>query len=227
MPVRAMWFITGVNLEFGKGLIGRRVRIRLDPKLEDPSKRTDFKHPKILHWTREHRAEILSAIFCIVRYFLSIPIEQRPIVRTLGGYEDWCELVGGMLAAIDVVGFLTHFDDPEEQAAESGADDWEEFIEAWWKEFSDYPQPVASLNDLATRHGYLEGVRGDKSKHSQTKRLGSGLKKIRGRIFSGRRVVYTVNKHTKSSEYKLEDMKAPLGREKLVAARDYSEESAF
>lgn len=232
VPVRAAWFITGVNLEYGKGLIGRRVRIRIDPRVEDPSKRTGFKHPKILRWARDHRAEILSAVFTIVRYFLSIPLEDRPAVRPLGGYEDWCEVIGGMLAACDVPGFLEHFDDPEEAAVENGADEWEEFFEVWFKEYADFPQAVAKLNDLAAKFGHLEGLRGDKSKHSQTKRLGAGLKKLRGRIFNGKRVTYSQNKHTKNAEYQLEDLSKPRAQDSEEASaprssEEYSEESAF
>lgn len=233
VAVRAVWFITGVNLEFKKGLMGRRVRIRLDPRMEDPSKRTGFKHPKILEWTKKNRALILTAIFTIIRYYLSIPEEERPVARTLGGYEDWAQLMGGILAAVEVPGFLEHFEDPEEQVVDSGADEWEEFIEVWWKEYAFYEQSVAKLNELAAKHGYLEGLRGDKSKHSQAKRLGSGLKKIRGRIFSGRRVEVSINTHTKNAEYALEDLAAPSGRDrkKTVAppanGLDYSAESDF
>lgn len=204
-PNRAAWFITGVNLEFAKGLMRRRVRIRLDPRCESPWTRGEdsFRHPDILGWARENRAAILSAVFSMVLHWLRLSPEARPRVRRLGSFEDWSSVIGGILAAAGVPGFLGHLDDPEEMVVESGGDDWPEFVRLWWEEMGSEALGPARLTDLAKRHGLLDAIRGEKGGKSQETRMGNALKKLRGRVFGPRRIVVAPDLHTKQPRYKL------------------------
>jgi len=205
MPNRALWCITGVNLEFAKGLMRRRVRVRIDPHREEPWKRaeSEFKRPgdALLTFAKENRSLILSHLFSMAVYYLSL--KEKPQVKTLGSFDSWSRIVGGIVTAAGVSGWLGYQDDPEEAGVESGLNDWPEFIAAWLNEFGDYPQPVAKLNELADKNQLLCTVRGDKSRKSEEIRLGGDLKKMRGRVISGQRITPEANKHSKTTIYRL------------------------
>jgi hypothetical protein len=221
-PNRAVWFMTGVNLEFARGLMRRRVRVRLDPCCETPWTRTekDFKKPKILQWARENRAVICAAVAVLARAWLCLPKEERPRGQQHGSFEEWSDVIGGILAVAGVPGFLAHINDAEEKAVESGEDEWPEFIEVWWQEYQTIAAPVAKLTELARQRELLERVRGAESKKSQQTRMGAALKKLRGRIFKGRRLVFSPDLNNNSAAYSLELMGAGRGATQAGAAAE-------
>jgi hypothetical protein len=216
-PNNATWFVTGVNLEFTKGLMRRRIRIRLDPRCETPWTRQDFVHPDILSWTRQHRTKIVAALCTLVRAYLALPDADKPIVARHGSFEAWSQIIGGILAVAGIEGFLGHLDDPEEELVEVGSEEWPEFVELWWKEYhgSDMPQAtipttVGKLTDLATLNDLLERVRGEGGKRSQETRMGTGLRRLRGRVFGGKRIGYVPDKKAKQATYQLSMLSAEV-----------------
>jgi hypothetical protein len=48
LPIRCLWIATGNNPEFSNEMARRLVRIRLDPHVERPWQRTDFRHPDLM-----------------------------------------------------------------------------------------------------------------------------------------------------------------------------------
>ena len=207
--VRAVFFITGVNLEFARGLIRRRVRIRIDPRSETPWTRTSFKRPgtALLRWAEENRGSLLAAAFTLIRAYFSLSGDKRPRGRSLGSYEAWSDLLGGILEVAGVPGFLGHLDDPAEIVVEGGSgtgEEWGELISKWWAHYGPDPTSAATLATLAKRLDLLEGLRGTGSRKSQETRLGSALKRLRGRVFSGLRVCVGWSATRKAADYTLE-----------------------
>jgi hypothetical protein len=61
LPVRSVFVVTGNNATMSNEIAGRAVLIRLDPKIEDPSTRTGFRHPNLEAWASANRGRLLGA----------------------------------------------------------------------------------------------------------------------------------------------------------------------
>jgi DNA polymerase-1 len=107
-PNRVTWMSLGNQVRV-EGDITRRVyRIALRPTAPNPeSRRTDsFRHPDLLAWTREHRAELLTAALTLVRAWFAAgrPTPSRGV--SFGSFETWERVVGGIVENARQLGFL-------------------------------------------------------------------------------------------------------------------------
>lgn len=132
VPQRAVWVATGNNLSLSLELARRSYWIRMDAKLAKPWERpaTAFKHPDLKDWTRDHRAELLSALLLIGRNWFTA---GRPVPNdapVLGSFESWSRTLAGVLHAAGVEGFLQNSKQLYERATEDTGS-WEAFLEAW------------------------------------------------------------------------------------------------
>ena len=185
LPVRSTWIATGNNLSFSRQLARRTVWIRLDAKIERPWARSDFKHHPIRAWVHQHRADLVWALLVLVQHWISC---GRPPfrTRTLGSYESWAEVIGGILNTAGIDGFLANTDTFHARAdAETTA--WSAFTEAWWQAYPDRAVTVADLFSLAA--DFSPELLGDGSDRSQRSRLGRGLAQRVDWIIGGRRLV--------------------------------------
>jgi putative DNA primase/helicase len=185
LPVRATWIATGNNLCFSRELARRTVWIRLDAKSERPWARSEFKHHPIRRWVDQHRSELVWALLVLVQNWIS---NGRPAfkARTLGSYESWAEVIGGILNTAGIDGFLANTDAFHARAdAETRA--WSDFIDAWWKAYKDRAVTVADLFSLAGE--FSPELLGDGSDRAQRTRLGRALAQRVDWIVGGRRLV--------------------------------------
>jgi len=127
LPVRCAWIATGNNLQLGGDIPRRCYWIRLDAKQSQPFRRTGFRHADLRAWVREHRGELIMALLTIARYWYVQGQPEPRAVRPLGSFEAWCNVIGGMLEAAGVEGFLANADTMFEQA-DSEAAQWETFL---------------------------------------------------------------------------------------------------
>lgn len=126
LPIRNVWVATGNNLELSDEQARRAIPIFLDPGELRPSDRpkTAFRHPDLLGWARENRAELASAALTLIRHWLEgdFVVTRGGTVhartggdpwgsnRSLGSFESWAHVIGGILRAADVPGFLDNRD---------------------------------------------------------------------------------------------------------------------
>lgn len=105
-PNRMVWTALGNQVQV-LGDIQRRVYpISLRPTDPDPQDRDEsrYRHPLLREWTRDHRAELISACLTLVRSWF---VAGRPAVRAdFGSFEAWQRIVGGVLAHAGIPGFL-------------------------------------------------------------------------------------------------------------------------
>jgi hypothetical protein len=135
VPVRCTWIATGNNLEFSDEIARRTVWIRMDAKVERPWKRTGFKHPDLRGWVKEHRADIVTALLTFVRKWVE---DGKPASDvTLGGYEQWSHVVGGILKAVGIEGFMANADELYDQL-DTERQAWVEFFSEWAEKFGAY-----------------------------------------------------------------------------------------
>jgi hypothetical protein len=109
LPNRATWIATGNNPALSGEIARRTVRIRLDANMEHPEDRDKFRHANVDRWAAEHRGELVWAALTLARAWVTA---GRPSGdETLGSFETWANVLGGILRVAEVPGFLTNKDD--------------------------------------------------------------------------------------------------------------------
>jgi hypothetical protein len=59
--------MTGNNPNLHLELTRRCIRVRIDPRVDRPWKRSVFKHPEITTWAKENRSALVGAIVTLIR----------------------------------------------------------------------------------------------------------------------------------------------------------------
>lgn len=199
----AMWMMTGNNLKLARDIARRSIRIRIDPKVDRPWLRADFKHDPLEEWAKDHRNELVRAALVLIQSWIAA---ERPRSRArLGSFQQWAHIMGGLLDVIGVPGFLenldalyTHSDD--EQTA------WREFTEVWWEIHGSTPVHASVLLGLCEKQDLLANVLGDGSTRAQQTRLGRALQRARDRTFGELRVVIGTADRKSRTLYSLEQV---------------------
>ena len=203
VPNHALWLMTANNPNLHLEITRRCVRIRIDPRVDRPWKRSGFKHPDVAEWARQNRPALVRAILTLIRAWMAAG-KPRHTVR-LGSFEAWSTTMGGILEVGGIEGFLASLDQLYESADIEGQM-WREFTAAWWAAFRDTPKKVSDLNDLCESQELMLRTRGDGSAKSQQTRLGSALSSHRDRVFDGKRIVKLIatTAHKGPTQYRLE-----------------------
>jgi hypothetical protein len=100
----AVFCVTGNNLRPSGDMVRRCYLIRIDPEMERPELRQDFKHDQP-SWAYDHRAELTAALLTLARAWV-VAGRPEPDTPTLGGFEEWCRVVGGILQYAGYEDFL-------------------------------------------------------------------------------------------------------------------------
>lgn len=102
LPVRNTWVMTANNPRMSAELKRRIVPIHLVV----PEANRTFKHADLMRWVERNRARLFSALVSLVEHWQEeFNSETSPGVA-LPSYEAWAGVVGSILAAADVEGFL-------------------------------------------------------------------------------------------------------------------------
>lgn len=195
-PIRCLWVATAKNPITSPEIARRCCLIRIDPNMEHPEDRSGFRHPHLKRWIREHRADLLAAAVRLVRNWVA---KGSPLWggRRKGSYEAWGEVMGGILDAAGVSGFLANEQDMRESAPETIA--MIAFVQEWalrhgtgnvsakdlW--------PIASTPDdekeKTDEHlNLLAGLLGDRNERSRRTKLGTILRRNVDAVFAGYKI---------------------------------------
>jgi hypothetical protein len=154
LPQRATWLASGNNLKLGGDIPRRSYWIRLDAKTEKPWERKGFRHPNLKEYVCENRGVLVSALLTLGRAWF---VEGRPEAEDappLGGFEGWVSTVGGVIANLDMRGFLGNLNELYERSGDD-AGEWAEFLSTWRDEYHETPKKTA---DVATELYRDEGT---------------------------------------------------------------------
>lgn len=149
LPVRLITIYTGNNVGLTREMARRTVRCRLNTHTEIPSQGRSFKHDPLLPWVIENRGRLLWSLYVLVRNWLSRG-RQPFLGNVLGSYEEWSRVVGGVLDAAEIPGFLTNREAVYESVEEGSSE--LSFFEAWWSQYMDSPVESDGLCKLAQEH---------------------------------------------------------------------------
>ena len=145
LPVRNAWVATGNNMGLSEEITRRAVPIFLEPGEVNPAKRpkSEYQHPDLLGWGRAERGRLVEAALTLIQHWLDGEAfadaagvfdraegVRHAADRTLGSFERWAEVIGGILRAADVPGFLGNLDRLEAEANDE-THEVMDFLAAW------------------------------------------------------------------------------------------------
>jgi hypothetical protein len=178
--VGCAWAATGNNPILSGEIARRSIRCRLDAMMDQPWRREKFKHPKLLKWTREHRGDLTWSLLTLAQAWISAGSPHPPQAKSLGMFEEWARVVGGILAHSRIDGFLGNLDQFYTDSDTEGSA-LRTFVAVWYDRFHDQPVGVADLLPVVVENDLFD--LGDGTERSQRTRLGKLIGKQRDRQF--------------------------------------------
>lgn len=178
LPVRCAWVVTANNPTLSTEISRRCIRIRIDPRMDKPWQREQFRHKGLRKWIEANRGDLIWAALVICRYGLSHGTPSQP----LGSYEAWSDVLGRILSGASFPGFLANLDALYDRADVEGTA-WRALIAAWWEKHHDTGTPASDLFPLvaATEADVLIG---GKDEDGRKKSFGKALARALDRVFS-------------------------------------------
>ena len=135
----------GNNVSLGGDMPRRCYQIRLDAMVARPWMRElNFKHPVLREWVSSERGNIIAAILTIAKAWFSAGKPLKSGASILGGFEDYCRIIGGVLQFMGIDGFMTNLISMYEKM-DTDTPQWENFMESWLEVFHEKPTTVADL----------------------------------------------------------------------------------
>ncbi len=130
LPNNLVVFLSGNNPKTTGEIAKRTVPVALQPKDDHPEDRKDFVHPDAEGYARSRRRVVLEAILGMVEAWKAAGRPRAEHRRTMGGFDKWAEVVGGILACAGLKQWMGNY-----RAWVRGADEWtsdaEVLIECW------------------------------------------------------------------------------------------------
>ena len=216
VPNLGVWATSGNNLALSLELARRCVRVRLEPPTERPWMRTGFRHPHLLRWVRENRGRLVWACLVLARHWLARG-RPSPSCPRPGMFEGWGEVVGGVLEAAGIQGFLENVLEVYEEAEASPLlERARGLVRMWWVRFGEQEVTAGQLLEAAQQEGLEEEPAGKREKDRQARRLGTMLRQLRGRVFDLEATTVRVTKagvdaRTKQGRWRLVRLNGPQG----------------
>ena len=202
IPVTCTWLATANNPALSLEVARRTVSSGLDACVEKPWERKEFRHKHLRRWALQHRAELIWAALTLVQAWIAAgkPLGQE----TLGSYESYAEVVGGILGIAGIPGFLGNQDRVYAEADQE-VNALAEFCQAWWGDFQDRQVKVDLLFGLATRHRLLIDLWSGRDDHAARTAFGKAIARMRDRIIGEFRIRRVgEDTHAKVLTYRLE-----------------------
>lgn len=186
LPNKALWIMTANNPQLSLEIARRCIRVRIDARADRPWLRGGFRHDPLMDWARENRGQLILAILTLIQSWIA---HGRPRSRrSLGSFEQWSGVIGGILETAGIEGFLGSLDELYDAADQDGQA-WREFTASWWEQWGSAPRTVGQLNDFCRDRELMLKARGEGTARSQQTRLGAALMSVRDRIFGELRVM--------------------------------------
>lgn len=187
VPNMATWVTAGNNPGFSGEMLRRSVRSRIDARMEHPEDRRTFRHNDLRGWVRDHRGELIWAALTLARAWVA---KGKPRSSTsLGSFEEWAAVMGGILDVAEVPGFLGNQEGFREHARAENHGMYE-LLSELRATFGDFP---FTARELARRaYATLERHLGiDTSGPTANVKIGIELAKHRDRQYADLVLVHT------------------------------------
>ena len=109
VEVRCQWVVAGNKLSLSDELTRRFVLIYLDPKTATPEQRSGFRHTDLEAWVHENRGKLIWACLTLIQNWIACG--RQPGTKNKASYTQWAGIMGGILEAAGIKGFLENEQD--------------------------------------------------------------------------------------------------------------------
>lgn len=200
LPNTAIWCATANQPKLSKELSRRSVLIQFDPTLKKPWLRSGFKHPRIFEWVKGNRSQLLRAFLILCRNWFA---KGRPgCNKAMGSYEEYVQVVGGILEANGIVGFL---DNQRELQGTVDAEEAElsDFVSSWAATFGAEAVTNEQLVEHATSHDLMKALLSGGTITAKKNRMGRRLRDLENVVVAGQVICAHFNATNKTYTYRL------------------------
>ena len=195
-PNQALWIATANNLLLSDEMVRRTLPIRIDTGMEKPYERdtTHFRHPHLLRWAAEKRPTLVQAALVLVSAWVAAGRPEGN--RTMGSYEGWATVTGGLLEVAGINGFLDNLDEFRTEFDSESAE-WAGLLTALHAQFGSRPFGAGeALRVYEKGDDFLGlGITVWGTDRGYETRLGHRLWNRRGAVFGGLRLEYAGKEH--------------------------------
>jgi hypothetical protein len=157
LPVRTVMVATGNNIRLSGDMPRRCYRVRIDADASQPWRRGGFRH-KLPDYAIDNRDMLIVALLTMARAWI---VAERPRGDnpTLGSFESWCSVVGGILQYAGLPDFLGNLQEMHRDTAdgEDDAGQWADWMSAIYGHFGDNAFTVKRLAEAIGSGGGLYG----------------------------------------------------------------------
>lgn len=123
---------------------------------------------------------------------------------TLGRYESWAGVMGGILEVAGVTGFLTGRDRLHAEA-DKETTEWAALCKAWWSAYESRPITAKDVFEVVKDRGLLLDVWGGRTQQGALQRIGHALGARRDRVFGSYKLIHAGRDGvTRNAAYRLE-----------------------
>src|SRR5215471_17681997 len=129
LPQKVTWACSGNNIALGGDIARRCYWIRLDAQTSRPWQREGFRHANLVSWVTERRGELVTALLTLSQAWYRAG-QPEAVTPTLGGFEPWVRVIGGILQHAGVGGFLANLDGLYAQVDAGDSGQWTAFLTA-------------------------------------------------------------------------------------------------
>jgi len=128
---------------------------------------------------RANRARLVAACLTLCQAWIAAGRPRGG--RSIGSFENWAHVLGGVLEVAGIPGFLGNLEEMMESSDSEGAA-WNAFIAAWWDRFGTAPVLSADLFDVALFCDPQPPLAGGNERAQKTA-FGKAISRMRDRIF--------------------------------------------
>jgi hypothetical protein len=203
VPMHAVFFASGNNLQFQGDTARRAVPILIDPGIERPEERTHFRIKELVPWMRQAWPHLTIAALTILNAYFAAGCPSQGITP-LGSFEEWSTLVrqaliwAGEADPCEGRKDLEAESDPEYERLTTLLASWETCypnpqtgvtLNRVRQDIGMYaaplPNPPNQWNELRDALGSYDAR--DNGERLSTQILGKVLRSIQGRVVNGRK----------------------------------------
>jgi len=199
----AVWVATANNPEMSDEIATRTALIRIVPEVEKPESRGDdtFQHPQLLEWVADNRGALVRACLTLIEHWLE---QGTPLASDAPDFRfsEWRNVVGGILEAAGIEGFLGHRERIM-RGANRERGEWKAFVRVWQDKHGTSPVKATELVKICANRKLLETVTGLGSRDKKRSKLGRELSDRDERIYAGYQI-HVDRESYNTNRYRLE-----------------------
>lgn len=202
LPADQVIIATGNNVRASAEIVKRTVPIRLQPADASPESRNDFQHPDLSGFVHRNRARILSCLLGMVENWKT---QGSPRHRSrLGGFDDWSEVVGGILQSAGFGEWRSNVKAWREDS-DTSSEEVETFVKLWWDTHYKNPINTNQAVVIAENAQVFDYLLAKPNAHARSSAIGWQLRKLIDRPV-GNWIVRRVKSGGGRNAYQLEQL---------------------